>query len=86
MHADKFAYFFIAFAIYLLLKAIALCTTNPLVNILLYISISISLLASNVPRVMDIPLHYAYPVKRVEYFTFFVAVICFIALCFRHIL
>ncbi len=85
MHADKFAYFFIAFAIYLLLKAFALYTSSPLVNILLYISIAISLLASNVPRVMDISLHYAYPVKRVEYFTFFIAVVCFIALCIRHI-
>jgi hypothetical protein len=85
MSADKFAYFFIAFAVYMLLKAFALYKTISLVIILLYISMSISLLASNIPRVVDIPLHYAYPVKCVEYFTFFIAIICFIVLCFRHI-
>lgn len=85
MHADKLAYFFIAFAVVLLLKAFAICTTGPLINVLLYASISVSLLASNIPRVVDIPLHFAYPVKRIEYFTFFVAIVCFIALCIRHI-
>ncbi len=85
MHADKLAYFFIAFAAVLLLKAFAICTTGSLIVILLYVSISVSLLASNIPRVVDIPLHYAYPVKRIEYFTFFVAITCFIALCLRHI-
>lgn len=85
-HADKVAYFFIAFAIYLLLRAFSVHLTAPLVNVLLYIAISVSLLSSNVPRVMDIPLHYAYPVRCVEYFTFGIAVVCFIALCLRHIL
>lgn len=85
MHADKLAYFFIAFAIVLLLKAFAIRTISPLSNVLLYVSISISLLASNIPRVVDIPLHFAYPVKRLEYFAFFVAIICFITLCLRHI-
>ena len=84
-HADKLAYFFIAFAVVLLLKALAICTVGPFINVLLYASISISLLASNVPRVLDIPLQFAYPVKRIEYFTFFIAVVCFIALCIRHI-
>lgn len=86
MHADKFAYFFIAFAVVLLLKAFTICHNSPLANVLLYIAIAISLLASNIPRVIDIPIHYAAPVKRVEYFTFFIAVICFITLCIRHLL
>jgi hypothetical protein len=85
MHADKFAYFFIAFALYLLLRAFAMLGTALLANVLLYISIALSLLASNVPRVIDMPLHYAYPVKCVEYFTFFIAIICFIVLGIRHI-
>ena len=85
MSADKLAYFFIAFAVFMLLKALALYKTTPFVIILLYSSMSVSLLASNIPRVVDIPLHYAYPVKCVEYFTFFIAIICFIVLCFRHI-
>jgi len=44
-----------------------------MVNILFYISMAISLLCSNIPKVIDIPLHYAYPIKTVEYFTFFVS-------------
>ena len=84
LHADKFAYFFIAFAVYLLIRAFSAHLTLPIVNVLLYVSIAASLLASNVPRVMDIPLHYAYPVKCVEYFTFGVSVVCFIAMCLRH--
>lgn len=83
--ADKIAYFFIAFAIYLLLRAFATALVTPLVNVLLYVSIATSLLASNIPRVIDIPLHYAYPVRCIELFTFGVSVVCFIALCLRHI-
>ncbi|MGO5485708.1 hypothetical protein ACTQV0_04685 [Selenomonas montiformis] len=83
--ADKIAYFFIAFAVYLLIRAFSTYLIIPLVNVLLYVSIALSLLASNVPRVMDIPLHYAYPVRCVEYFTFCIAIVCFIALCIRHI-
>ena len=86
MHADKFANFFIAFAVFLLLKAFTIYHTSPLTNVLLYVAIAVSLLASNVPRVIDIPIHYASPVKRVEYFTFFIAVICFVTLCIRHLL
>jgi len=85
MFAEKFAYFFIAFAVFILLKALVFYRSVPMVNILFYISMAISLLCSNIPRVVDIPLHYAYPIKTVEYFTFFVSLICFIVLCFRHI-
>jgi len=86
MFAEKFSYFFIAFAVFILLKALVFYRSVPMVNILFYISMAISLLCSNIPRVVDIPLHYAYPIKMVEYFTFFVSLICFIVLCFRHIL
>ena len=85
LHADKIAYFFIAFALYLLIRALATCAVSPLVNVTLYVSIATSLLASNIPRVLDIPLHYAYPVRCVEIFTFGIAVACFIVLCLRHL-
>ncbi|TYZ24098.1 hypothetical protein [Selenomonas ruminis] len=85
LHADKLAYFFIAFAIYLLIRAFATALMIPLVNVLLYVSIATSLLASNVPRVIDIPLHYAYPIRCVEFFTFGIAIVCFIVLCLKHI-
>lgn len=84
LHGDKIAYFFIAFAVYLLIRAFSAHLTMPIINVMLYVSIAASLLASNVPRVLDIPLHYAYPVKCVEYFTFGISVVCFIALCLRH--
>mgnify|MGYP004502352691 len=85
LHADKIAYFFIAFALYLLIRAFATCAVSPLVNVMLYVAIATSLLASNIPRVLDIPLHYAYPVRCVEIFTFGIAVVCFIVLCLRHL-
>lgn len=75
---DKIAYFFIAFSLYLLLRAFAEAHTAPLTNILLYVSIAISLLASNIPRVVDIPLH------CVEIFSFGLAIVCFLVLCMRH--
>lgn len=86
MHGDKLAYFFIAFAVYLLVRVFAAAPGEPVTNILLHVSIAISLLASNVPRVLDIPMHYAYPVRCVEHFSFGLAVACFIVLCFRHMI
>ncbi len=85
MHRDKVAYFLIAFSVYLLLRAFSMHQGTPLANILLHVSIAISLLTSNIPRVLDIPLHYAYPVRCVEYFSFGMALVCFISMCFRHI-
>lgn len=82
--ADKIAYFFIAFALYLLLRAFSEVHTAPLANILLYVSIAISLLASNIPRVVDIPLHCVYPIRCVEIFSFGLALVCFLVLCMRH--
>lgn len=86
MHGDKVAYFFIAFAVYLFLRAVSLHSAGSLATVLLYAAIAVSLLASNVPRVMDLPMHYAHPVRCVEYFSFGVAVVCFIALCIRHVM
>lgn len=86
LHADKLAYFFIAFAIILLVRALAGIGHLAITTILLYMSISISLLASNMPRVLDIPLHYAYPVRCVEFFSFGTAVICFLVLCMKHVI
>ena len=84
-HADKLAYFFIAVAIYLLLRAFTIAHVAPLTNVLLYVSVAISLLASNVPKVIDIPLHSVYAVRRVEIFTFGLAIVCFIVLCVRYL-
>ena len=82
--ADKIAYFFIAFALYLLLRAFSEVHTAPLTNILLYVSIAISLLASNIPRVVDIPLPCVSPIRCVEIFSFGLALVCFLVLCMRH--
>ena len=84
-HADKLAYFVIAVAIYLLLRAFAVAHVAPLTNVLLYVSVAISLLTSNVPKVLDIPLHSVYAVRRVEIFTFGLAVVCFVVLCVRYL-
>ena len=83
-HKDKPAYFFIAFAIILLIRALGGIGHLTITTVMLYVSIAVSLLASNMPRVLDLPLHYAYPVRCVEYFTFGTAVMCFIALCLHH--
>lgn len=84
-HADKLAYFFIAVAIYLLLRAFTIAHVAPLTNVMLYVSVAISLLTSNVPKVLDIPLHSVYAVRRVEIFTFGLAVVCFVVLCVRYL-
>ena len=67
-HGDKIAYFLIAFAVCLILMALSIYKTTRMANTILYTSVAISLLAENVPKVVEIPLHYAYPVKCIEYF------------------
>lgn len=84
-NADKLAYLFIAFALFIIIRTIATAGATPVVTVLLYLSIATSLLASNVPRVLDIPLHYVYPVRCIELFTFGVALVCFIVMCLHHI-
>lgn len=84
-HADKIAYFFIAFALFLIVRSFVMYRTEPPLNMLLYMSIAISLLASNVPRVLDIPMHYAHPARRIEFFFFFLSLLCFVALCLAHV-
>ena len=83
-YADKIAYFFIAFSLYQMLLAFSDEHTAPLTKIRRYVSIAISLLASNIPRVVDIPLHCVYPVRCVEIFSFGLALVCFLVLCMRH--
>ncbi|MDY6267364.1 MAG: hypothetical protein SPL39_00150 [Selenomonadaceae bacterium] len=85
-HGDKVAYFFIAFGLYLLFRAITEAHVTSLMGEALYISIAISLFASNVPRVMDIPLHLVEPIRKVEFFTFALALACFVALCLRYLI
>lgn len=84
-HGDKIAYFFIAFAVCLIIMALSAYKTTRMTNTLLYTSIAISLLAENIPKVVEIPLHYAHPVKCIEYFMFFLAVLCFITILLRHL-
>ncbi len=83
-HADKIAYFFIAFAIYLLIRCLHR-GLSPLTS-LLYVSIAISLLSSNIPRVLDLPMHYAHPLRMVEYASFAASVCCFMILCLKHLM
>ena len=85
-HGDKVAYFFIAVSVYLLLRAFAEAKVSSLTVELLYFSIAISLLTSNVPRVVDVPLHFAYPLRCVELFSFLLAVAAFFLLCARRFL
>lgn len=84
---DSLAYLFIALAIFIIFRAFTggPAHNHSLVQMLLYLSIAISLLASNVPRVLDIPIHYVYAVKCVEYFSFCLAVICFFITCLHYI-
>ena len=69
----------------LILMALSTYKTTRMANTILYTSVAISLLAENVPKVVEIPLHYAYPVKCIEYFMFFLAVLCFITVLLRHL-
>ena len=85
-YAEKLTYLFIAFAIYLLLRAFGEARTGSIILVLLYASVSVSLLASNVPEVIDVPLQLVYPVRCVEFFTFGLAVVCFLALFLKRVL
>jgi hypothetical protein len=66
------------------LRSVSDTARTPIPLELLYLSVAISLLASNVPRVMDLPLHAAYPLRCLELFSFGLAVVCFIVLCLRR--
>ena len=85
-HGDKGAYWGIAFGVGLGLRRVAGERVTELMGEALYISIAISLFASNVPRVMDIPLHLVQPIRKVEFFTFALALCCFVALCLRYLI
>lgn len=84
-HRDKIAYFLITFAVCLILMTLSAYKTTRMANTILYTSVAISLLAENIPKVVEIPLHYAHPVKCIEYFMFFVAVLCFITVVMRYL-
>lgn len=84
-HREKLAYALIAVAVLLFLRAIFRAHAMPLAEVLLDASVASSLLARNVPRVIDLPMQYAYPVRCIERFTFCVAIVCFIALLLRRL-
>lgn len=83
-HKDTLAYIFIALAIFIIIRALTNVQARPVVQVLLYVSIAISLLASNVPRVLDIPIHYVHAIKSIEYFSFCIAIICFFVTCMHY--
>ena len=82
----KTATFLVALAIYLILRALSGLGPYSLTQVTLYLAIALSLLASNVPRIMDIPLHYVYPIRIVELFSFAVSIACFALLFVRRFL
>lgn len=84
-HREKFAYLWIAVAVLLFSRTLLHARHMPLTDVLLYASVAASLLAGNVPRVVDLPLHYAYPVRCIELFTFGVALVCLFAFCLRRL-
>ena len=82
---DKITYVLIAFAVCLILMALSTYKTTRMANTILYTSVAISLLAENIPKVVEIPLHYVHPVRCIEYFMFFLSVLCFITVLLRHL-
>ena len=84
-HGDKITYVLIAFAVCLILMALSTYKTTRMANTILYTSVALSLLAENIPKVVEIPLHYVHPVRCIEYFMFFLSVLCFITVLLRHL-
>ena len=56
-HGDKITYVLIAFAVCLILMALSTYKTTRMANTILYTSVAISLLAENIPKVVEIPVH-----------------------------
>lgn len=75
LFSEKLSYFIIAFSIYLLGKSILFFRVTPPVYLVFDIAMAISLLCSNIPRVLPVPYRYLYSMHKAEYITLGIAII-----------
>lgn len=80
---EKISYFIIAFSIYLLGKSVMFFHSLPIYSVLFDVFMAISLLCSNVPRVLPIKMQYLYYMKKVEYGSLGLALLMFALLIIR---
>lgn len=77
---EKISYFIIAFSIYLLGKSAVFFNHMPIYSVLFDVFMAISLLCSNIPRVLPVKVQYLYYMKKVEYVTLGLALLMFVLL------
>jgi hypothetical protein len=80
---EKISYFIIAFSIYLLGKSAVFFNHMPIYSVLFDVFMAISLLCSNIPRVLPVKVQYLYYMKKVEYVTLGLALLMFVLLIIR---
>jgi hypothetical protein len=80
---EKISYFIIAFSIYLLGKSAVFFNHMPIYSVLFDIFMAISLLCSNIPRVLPVKSQYLYYMKKMEYITLGLALLMFVLLIIR---
>ena len=80
---EKISYFIIAFSIYLLGKSAVFFNHMPLYSVLFDVFMAISLLCSNIPRVLPVKIQYLYYMKKVEYITLGLALLMFALIVIR---
>lgn len=80
---EKISYFIIAFSIYLLGKSAVFFNHMPIYSVLFDVFMAISLLCSNIPRVLPVKVQYLYYMKKVEYVTLGLALLMFALLIIR---
>lgn len=75
LFSEKLSYFIIAFSIYLLGKSLLFFLVTPPIYLVFDIAMAISLLCSNVPRVLAVPFRYLYYIQKLEYITLGIAIL-----------
>ena len=85
-NCDLIAILFIAVAVYLVFRAFHESPMLTPSNMLFYFAIAASLMASNVPRLINFSHEARDKLRFVEYLTLAVAIGCFVALCLEHTL
>ncbi|MBP2631414.1 MAG: hypothetical protein H6Q70_2042 [Firmicutes bacterium] len=80
---EKISYFIIAFSIYLLGKSAVFFNHMPIYSVLFDVFMAISLLCSNIPRVLPVKVQYLYYMKKVEYVMLGLALLMFALLIIR---
>ena len=80
---EKISYFIIAFSIYLLGKSAVFFNHMPIYSVLFDVFMAVSLLCSNIPRVLPIKMQYLYYMKKVEYITLGLALLMFALIIIR---